>query len=219
MSDNRTSLNPVLAPQQISPIDLNYYLPESGTDFSKLSLYIGEGANTAGIDANVTNGDDIRFFAGSRNPANAPWRVSKSGIMNAVGAVISGTFSAITIIGATIMTALTGRRVVIDSSGISLLDTTSAKYGSIMYGAPTKYGGAVFVQIGNPSRVVPFYMVKANAARADFHFIDRTDLPTGPNEVGDVAMVDQQLSVCVVAGSPGTWHTLHRARYGTIVKT
>ena len=219
LSPNRTNLNTVLQPQQVSPIDLNYYLPENATDFSKLSIRVGEGTNTAGIDANVTDADDVRHFAGSENPANAPWRVTKSGIMNAAGAIISGTITAATILGATIMTALTGRRVIIDSNGISLLDGTSAKYGSFMYGAPSKYGSAIYAQIGNPTRVVPFYIGRANAARADFHFIDRTDLPTGPNEVGDVAVVDQQFCMCVVAGSPGTWHTLHRARYGTIVKT
>ena len=87
--------------------------------FSILYSYIADVADSFGLSSVVTDGDDVRFWAGNTfiNRATAPFNVTESGIMYAAGAVIDGTS---TIGGSTISTVLS------DISGNTTNITTNA---------------------------------------------------------------------------------------------
>lgn len=189
------------------------YITSTDTNAPFIDIFTHTGSPWMDTTTNTRIGN----LAGLLDPTSSA-ALSGFGIWTDNG-YFSGKVAASMIVGSAMYTALSGRRVVINQDGIGIHDgSASTKYSEFKYAAK-KYGSGFYAHVGSPNKVVPFYISQANAARADLHLIDRADLPTGPNEVGDIAMVDTQVSVCVVAGSPGTWHSLHRARYGTVVKT
>jgi hypothetical protein len=132
-----------------------------------------------------------------------------SGTVN-VSDIVSSTITGATIdgsiiTGGTIRTAATGQRTIITSEGIALMTgAVTGTYGSFKYGSGTKYGSGVLAYINNTDLSVPFY-ISGEQTVADFHFYNRGGDPTGPAEIGDVAVVGGTLKVCTVAGTPGTW--------------
>jgi hypothetical protein len=54
----------------------------------------GAGSTTVGMDATVTGGDDVRFFAGNATPSSAPFRVTEAGALTATNATITGAITA-----------------------------------------------------------------------------------------------------------------------------
>lgn len=109
------------------------------------------------------------------------------------------------IVGSTIKTSMTGKSVMITSDGITLLATSSTgKYSGFKYGSGTKYGSGAVAYIHHISQNVPFY-VSAEQTVADFHYFNRTSNPSGAAEIGETAVVNGELMICTVAGTPGTW--------------
>ena len=58
------------------------------------ALTAGSGATIVGLDNTVTEGDDIRIYAGNATPASAPFRVTESGALTATSATITGAVTA-----------------------------------------------------------------------------------------------------------------------------
>lgn len=96
-----------------------------------------------GISSAGTSGDSIRFWAGSSNPASAPWRVTHSGQMVASNANITGIVTATggfiggwsilpdrlsgsgIIEGGIIRTSSTGRRLELSGSSLKSMNNLS----------------------------------------------------------------------------------------------
>lgn len=55
------------------------------------SITSGSGSTTVGLDNTVTAGDDVRIYAGSATAASAPFRVTESGKLTAVGVTTLNT--------------------------------------------------------------------------------------------------------------------------------
>jgi len=120
----------------------------------------------------------------------------------------TGTLTGIDIIGNTIRTSTNAKCVVITNDGIRLQTAEpSGKYGQFVYGSgPTgeKYGSGALAFIHHTSKNVPFY-ISTPTNVGDFHHVERTALPTGSGEVGDVCVVNGIHYTCTGAGVPGTW--------------
>ncbi len=117
------------------------------------------------------------------------------------GLLIKGLF-----VGSTIKTAVSGKRIEIDSTGITLLsESTGSTYGEDYYGEDSPYGGGIVAYINNVDKGPPFY-VKEPGNVADFHFSSRSEVPAaGTHEIGDIICVLGELYRCSVAGTPGTF--------------
>ncbi len=117
------------------------------------------------------------------------------------GLLIKGLF-----VGSTIKTAVSGKRIEIDSTGVTLLsESTGSTYGEDYYGENSPYGGGVVAYINNVDKGPPFY-VKEPGNFADFHFSSRSEVPAaGTHEIGDIICVLGELYRCSVAGTPGTF--------------
>lgn len=83
-------------------------------------------ANSMGLSSLLTTADDVRFWAGAtyENRASAAFNVTRSGILSATGAIISGTITATSgviggfTIGSTTLTAGSGVTAIrLDSTG------------------------------------------------------------------------------------------------------
>jgi hypothetical protein len=126
-------------------------------------------------------------------------------------AITGGTITSAVITGSIIQTALSGRRMRIDEDGLACISgATTGQYGTnFQYGANVKYGGSggINFYINNPDYDMPLYEVTPGA-KASIHFADRNANPSGPNEIGDIAIVNGKLVQCAVAGSPGTWEVI-----------
>jgi len=119
--------------------------------------------------------------------------------------ITAGIINGMTITGSVLQTAPTGKRVIINSDGITLHVTSAVgKYGTFKYGDGTHYGTGAVAYIHHSAHTVPFY-IAAEQTVGDFHFFERTSDPTGAAEVGDICMVNGVLRKCTVAGTPGTW--------------
>ena len=82
-----------------------------GWTIGATSLVAGTGANTVGLDSGGTN---PAIYAGSATPGSAPFRVTQAGVLFAQGA--------------TIQSAASGARVVLDGTGIKGYDATTQRY-------------------------------------------------------------------------------------------
>jgi len=132
-----------------------------------------------------------------------------SAITANLGAINAGTIDGVTITGGLFRTATSGRRLEMDNDGIRLTSgNAAAPYGtaSATYGtASNTYGSGVLAYINNTSVTdVPFYINEEQSV-ADFHYYNRSSDPTGPAEIGDIAVVGGKLKICTSAGTPGTW--------------
>ncbi|MFA5990485.1 MAG: hypothetical protein WC803_12890 [Sphingomonas sp.] len=161
------------------------------------SGFYGMGANQTPATANVRIlNDGNAYFTGD---------ISASGISGSdiVGSSITGS----TVTGGLVRTAETGRRIEMDSSGITLLSgATAGKYGTFKYGA-RRYGTGALAKINNTSLRVPFYIMEEQTV-GDLHLYNRSAEPTGTAEVGDLAVISGNLALCTTAGTPGVWTTL-----------
>ena len=109
-----------------------------------------------------------------------------------------------TLIGSTIKTASSGRRIEMTSVGITLYTGLSpGTYGNFLYGAKL-YGATDLAYINNTGFSIPFY-INAEQTVADIHLFNRSSDPSGVAAVGDIACVNGKLKICTVAGTPGTW--------------
>jgi len=110
--------------------------------------------------------------------------------------------------GGTIRTAESGQRTEITNLGIQLMNgAVGSTLGDTdyLYGdSGRSYGNGVLGYVNNSTYKVPFY-VNAEQTVADMHFYNRSADPTGPAEIGDMAVVDGNLALCVTAGTPGVW--------------
>lgn len=135
------------------------------------------------------------------NAGVAGWRINADGTaeFNTVQARGSVNATSGSIIGATIATALSGQRIVLDNRGLLFLTgASSGKYGTFKYGA-RKYGSGVLVYFNNADRRVPFY-VSAEQNVADIHLFNRSANPTGGTyEAGDMIVVNGRLRIFVPA--------------------
>lgn len=131
--------------------------------------------------------------------------VTVRGTVYATAGEFTGAISGSTITGSTLRTAETGQRIQFDSQGLLFLTgaTPSGKHGSFKYGAQ-KYGAGVLVYFNNASKLIPFY-VQQEQSVADIHLFNRLADPTGPAEIGDLAVVNGKLKICTTTGSPGVW--------------
>lgn len=82
-----------------------------GWTIGATELKAGSGANTVGLDSGGTN---PAIYAGSATPGSAPFRVTQAGVLFAQGA--------------TIQSAGSGARVVLDGTGIKGYDATTQRY-------------------------------------------------------------------------------------------
>ena len=124
---------------------------------------------------------------------------------NINGGVITGSsITGATITGGLLRTAASGRRIEIDSTGIVLKSGTIPNtYNNVLYNGGL-YGTGVVAYINNDLYKVPFY-IKDEQTVADFHFYNRSDVPTGAAEIGDVCVVGAKLMICITSGTPGVW--------------
>lgn len=129
------------------------------------------------------------------------WRINADGtaILNNVQARGDINATSGTIVGATIATAASGQRIVLDSRGLLFLTgASSGKYGTFKYGAK-KYGSGVLVYFNNADKRVPFY-VSGEQNVADIHLYNRGANPTGATyEAGDMICVNGRLRIFVPA--------------------
>jgi hypothetical protein len=65
----------------------------------------------------------------------------------------------------------------------------------------------VLAYINNFALKIPFY-VESEQTVGDLHLYNRSAEPTGKAEVGDLCVIDGNLSLCVTGGTPGVWTTL-----------
>lgn len=66
----------------------------AGFTITATRISAGAGSTTVGMDASVTGGDDVRFFAGNATPTSAPFRVTEAGALTATNATITGAITA-----------------------------------------------------------------------------------------------------------------------------
>jgi len=122
-----------------------------------------------------------------------------------------GTINGMILTGGLIRTAETGQRTEIDNQGITLLNgAIAATYGDVTYAygnASRTYGSGVLAYVNNADRKIPFY-VNSEQEVGDMHFFNRLTDPTGTAEIGDLAVVDGRLKICIVAGTPGGWEVV-----------
>lgn len=156
-------------------------------------------ANQSLADANVRiDRFGNAYFSGNINSST----ISSTNIDG--GAITGSSITGATITGGLIRTAATGRRIEIDSTGIVLkAGSTTGTYNNFLYNAAT-YGTGVIAYINNDLYKVPFY-IKDEQTVADFHFYNRSDVPSGAAEIGDVCVVGAKLMICIIAGTPGRW--------------
>lgn len=120
--------------------------------------------------------------------------------------ITGGTITGTTIVGGEIYTALTGQRLKIDSTGLTMyLFGDAVKWdGTEKWDGTGHWGPNIRAYIYNTSKNVPFY-ANSSSNYGDFHYYNKVADPTGAAEIGDTCVVDGDLKVCTVAGTPGTW--------------
>ena len=122
--------------------------------------------------------------------------------------IAGGTIVGAIITGGLLRTAGDGRRVEINSAGIQAINgNIGITYGdsAYKYGDNTRlYGSGVLVYINNNDLKVPFY-VNQEQTVGDMHLYNRSAWPTGKAELGDLTVIENKLSICVSAGTPGSW--------------
>lgn len=177
---------------------------------------VGDGsADSAGV---LINNSGVYACEANQNLADANVRILKTGDAFFKGTIDasqinsseinSADINGSVITGGLLRTASTGQRVEVDSSGITLLSgELTGTYGSFQYGDGTKYGTGALAYINNSILKVPFY-IKDEQTVADFHFYNRSAIPTGVAEVGDVCVVQGKLKICTTAGTPGQWENV-----------
>jgi len=122
-----------------------------------------------------------------------------------LGNVIAGNITGVTITGGTFQTALSGRRILMTSEGMTLHVTSGVgEYATFKYGDSTKYGTGALAYIHHSSQRIPFF-VGAEQVVGDYHLYNRSSDPSGVATIGDLAVVSGKLKICTVAGTPGTW--------------
>jgi hypothetical protein len=136
---------------------------------------------------------------------------SLSAIAANIGEINAGYIDGVIITGGMFRTAATGKRIQITSDGMSLSVTDNiGGYDYIRYGdndasnASVFFGAGAVAYIHHLSEAVPFYM-SAEQSVGDFHFYPRSADPSGAAEIGDVAVVNASLKICISPGAPGTW--------------
>lgn len=126
---------------------------------------------------------------------------SLSAITAILGDVTTGSLTGVIITGGLFQTAVSGKRISINSEGITLRTTDSTgKYGEFKYGA-SKYGSGVLAYIHHSSQMVPFY-VKSEQTVADVHYVNRSSDPSGAAEIGDTCVKSGKL---MIYDSTSTW--------------
>jgi hypothetical protein len=107
------------------------------------ATYLVDAASAVGMTSAVTGGDDVRFFAGSATPANAPFRVTESGALTATSATLTGTVNATAgyfgdastdvaidasgiVVGSSGRVSAGGGAVTLDSSGVTIANGSSS---------------------------------------------------------------------------------------------
>lgn len=172
----------------------------AGILINNTGLY-GCGASQLLANANVkilTNGD--AFFRGTINAST----INASTINGA-------TINSAIITGGTIQTAESGKRIHMDSDGITLFSgDTGAAYGDVAfkYGdAARPYGTGVLAYVNNSEVEVPIYF-NAEQEVADIHLYPRSGNPVGPAQEGDLVSVGRTLRYCRKGGTPGDWMIL-----------
>lgn len=205
------------APQFASGVIENTTFEINTNAVLRTSETVGDGsASSAGVLINNSG-----FYACEANQllGDANVRIDRFGNAYFKGNIISSTMSSTdisggtitgsnitgaTITGSLIRTAATGRRIEIDSTGIVLkAGTTPNTYNNVLYNEGL-YGTGVVAYINNDLYKVPFY-IKDEQTVADFHFYNRSDIPSGAAEIGDVCVVGGKLMICIVSGTPGSW--------------
>lgn len=132
------------------------------------------------------------------------WVESLSAICSYIGTLVGGDITGVTLTGGMLRTATSGRRIQIDSEGITLITSdTAGKYGRAKY-SQGKYGSGRLARVGNTASGIPFEVASEQSV-ADFRYVNRASNPSGPAKVGDTAVVGGKLKICTVAGTPGTW--------------
>lgn len=136
-----------------------------------------------------------------------------------LGTVLAGIITGTTITGGTIRTAVSGRRVVIDSSGIKFMSASpaSGKIGTTANGGDnivigtTGNGGdneiigtGYYARFYNVDNGVAFY-VQSEQTVASIHLFNRSSTPSGGAEEGDLSVIQGKLYICTASGTPGTW--------------
>jgi len=87
-----------------------------------------DAAGTVGMSSVVTDGDDIRFWAGNTTPGSAPFRVTEAGVLTAS----SGTIAGWSISSTTLQKLTANVGIVLDSSGPTIkVGDTGATYVAI----------------------------------------------------------------------------------------
>ena len=122
--------------------------------------------------------------------------------------IAGGTVVGAVITGGLLRTAGDGRRIEINSSGMQAINgNLGIPYGDSewKYGDNTRlYGSGVLIYINNDDLKVPFY-VNQEQTVADMHLYNRSAWPTGKAELGDICVIENKLSICTSAGTPGSW--------------
>jgi len=130
---------------------------------------------------------------------------SLSAICAQLGSVIAGTITGTIITGATLRTATSGKRIILDEDGCKLItDATVGKFGTFKFGDGTHFGSGYVAQIFAKNNPIPFDIQQEQTV-ADIGLYNRSSNPSGPAKIGQLAAVNGKLKICTVAGTPGTW--------------
>lgn len=138
-----------------------------------------------------------------------------------LGDVLAGSITGTLITGGLFRTSVSGRRVQMNSDGITLLTaspssgvvgTTGAGGDNIIVGTTANggdneiVGAGVLASINSPQagKEVPF-RIESEQAVGDFHYFDRNNTPSGAATPGDTCVVQGVHHSCTVGGTPGTW--------------
>lgn len=124
------------------------------------------------------------------------------------GGLIEGT----NITSPLVQTSSTLPRIRMDTLGLCYQVTTSVgKYGQFKYGDGTLYGVGVLAYLFKEN--YPIFSVLTEHNLADIRLYNRSEDPgsgTGPHQVGDLIVVNGDLKICDIAGSPGTFTALQK---------
>jgi len=182
----------------------------------RTSSTVGDGsANSAGV---LMNNSGLYACAANQMLGAGNVRITNDGNAYFTGTIDSATINSGTInspningaiiTGGLLRTATSGQRLEITSEGIVLYNGgVGATYGDSDYDygdSSRKYGTGVLGYINNSQKVVPLYF-NAEQAVADIHMYNRSGLPSGAAEIGDLAVVSGRLMICKTAGTPGGW--------------
>lgn len=125
-----------------------------------------------------------------------------------LGNITAGSITGVVITGGVLQTAPTGQRIKISTDGIQLITANPAEpYGtsSVKYGnSSNKYGSSALAWLNNAQKTIPFY-INSEQPVADIHLYNRSADPTGPAQIGDLAVVNGKLKICTAGGTPGIW--------------